>query len=143
MAAKIQAVIGQYGCAVSTKAQEVLAEPVDFMSARDANVDAVREKLRKRSIVGQQKYGLTTERKDLSSLDWLIHLQEELMDAAVYIEAANSHPQAQQADKVLALIAKWRENSTGTKDRHWDEPLLRSCADELEAALGAKPTAER
>lgn len=72
------------------------AEEIDFMSARDANVDAVREKLRQRSIVGQQKYGLTTERKDLSLKEWLTHLQEELMDAAVYIEAANAQHQREK-----------------------------------------------
>lgn len=34
------------------------------------------------------KYGTTTERTDLALVDWLRHLQEELLDAAVYIEAA-------------------------------------------------------
>ena len=53
----------------------------------DRNVEAVRAKLLARSAVGLQKYGVTTERKDLAPLDWLRHLQEELMDACVYIEA--------------------------------------------------------
>lgn len=54
----------------------------------DPNVEAVRAKLLDRSQVGILKYGVTTERGDLSLRDWLTHLQEELMDAAVYIEAA-------------------------------------------------------
>ncbi len=54
----------------------------------DANVEAVRKKLLCRSQVGVIKYGTTTERGDLSPTDWLTHLQEELLDAAVYIEAA-------------------------------------------------------
>jgi hypothetical protein len=29
---------------------------------------------------------VNTERQDLSNLEWLQHLQEELMDASVYIE---------------------------------------------------------
>lgn len=33
-----------------------------------------------------KKYGKTLERNDLSEEDWLIHLQEELMDASLYIE---------------------------------------------------------
>ena len=53
----------------------------------DANVEAVRQMLLERSRAGLNKYGVTTERKDLSLLDWLQHLQEELCDAAVYVEA--------------------------------------------------------
>ena len=45
-------------------------------------------KLLDRSRVGFKKYGVTTERVDLELVDWLRHLQEELLDAAVYIEAA-------------------------------------------------------
>ena len=57
-------------------------------SSPDANVEAIRAKLLERSKVGLKKYGVTTERDDLDLAAWLIHLQEELMDAAVYIEAA-------------------------------------------------------
>ena len=39
-----------------------------------------------RAEVGEKKYGVTMERTDLNKLDWLFHLQEELLDAAVYIE---------------------------------------------------------
>lgn len=58
------------------------------MSSPDRNVEAVRQKLLERSEVGIRKYQTTTERQDLSVCDWLRHLQEELMDGAVYIEAA-------------------------------------------------------
>ncbi len=57
-------------------------------AGQDANVERVRAKLHERSQVGIAKYGVTTERGDLSLRDWLTHLQEELMDAAVYVEAA-------------------------------------------------------
>ena len=43
--------------------------------------------LKQRSMVGLNKYGTTTMRDDLFLLDWLQHLQEELCDAAVYVEA--------------------------------------------------------
>jgi|TARA_R100001460_G_scaffold105563_2_gene152342 hypothetical protein len=43
-------------------------------------------KIRERAKVGKGKYGVTMERGDLSLHDWLTHLQEELMDAAVYVE---------------------------------------------------------
>lgn len=45
-------------------------------------------KLRERETKGQLKYGTTMDRTDLNLQQWLTHLQEELMDATVYIEAA-------------------------------------------------------
>ena len=43
-------------------------------------------KIIERAKVGKRKYGVTMEREDLNVHDWLTHLQEELMDAAVYVE---------------------------------------------------------
>jgi hypothetical protein len=48
--------------------------------------ESVINKIRERSKIGENKYGVTMERKDLSFLQWVKHLQEELMDAAVYAE---------------------------------------------------------
>jgi len=53
----------------------------------DKIVNRVIEGYQQRSKVGIDKYGTTLERNDLSRLDWLQHLQEELMDATLYIEA--------------------------------------------------------
>lgn len=39
-----------------------------------------------RSERGIKKYGRTLDRDDLNLIDWLNHLQEELMDATLYIE---------------------------------------------------------
>ena len=52
----------------------------------DKNVENVVKQLRDREEEGLRKYGVNTERTDLTSLEWLQHLQEELMDASVYIE---------------------------------------------------------
>ena len=52
----------------------------------DKNVENVVKQLRDREEEGLLKYGVSTERTDLSTLEWLQHLQEELMDASVYIE---------------------------------------------------------
>ena len=52
----------------------------------DKNVEDVVSQLREREKRGLSKYGVNTERTDLSTLEWLQHLQEELMDAAVYVE---------------------------------------------------------
>jgi len=48
--------------------------------------DKVIEKINERAALGLEKYGVTMERGDLSLEEWLIHLQEELMDASVYVE---------------------------------------------------------
>ena len=56
----------------------------------DRNVKNVITQLRSREEKGMSKYGVNTERKDLSTLEWLQHLQEELMDATVYIEKLKS-----------------------------------------------------
>jgi hypothetical protein len=47
---------------------------------------SVIEKIKSRANTGLVKYGTTLERKDLSTLDWLIHCQEEMLDAANYLE---------------------------------------------------------
>ena len=52
----------------------------------DSNVENVVKQLRDREEQGLRKYGVNTERTDLTTLEWLQHLQEELMDASVYIE---------------------------------------------------------
>ena len=43
-------------------------------------------KIQARAEVGKKKYGVTMEREDLSTEEWLNHLQQELMDASVYVE---------------------------------------------------------
>ena len=43
-------------------------------------------KIQARSDKGIAKYGVTMEREDLSITEWLTHLQEERMDAILYVE---------------------------------------------------------
>lgn len=54
----------------------------------DPVVEQVRQKLLSRSQAGIAKYSTTLERDDLLLVDWLTHLQEELLDAANYVQAA-------------------------------------------------------
>lgn len=54
----------------------------------DRNVEAVKAKMDARAKLGFKKYGVTTERTDLSLLDWLRHAQQESMDQVIYLEAA-------------------------------------------------------
>ena len=53
---------------------------------KDSIVESVITQFKSRSQRGIDKYGVTLDRTDLNTLEWLIHLQEELMDATLYIE---------------------------------------------------------
>ena len=55
------------------------------MKSPDNNVNQICDEFVRRSEHGYKKYGVTTERNDLSFEQWLQHLKEELMDAVVYI----------------------------------------------------------
>lgn len=52
----------------------------------DSVVTSVLESFKSRASVGQKKYGTNLDRTDLKTLDWIQHLQEELMDATLYLE---------------------------------------------------------
>lgn len=52
----------------------------------DENVSNVVRQMLQRADRGMKKYGCNTERTDIDLIGWLQHLQEELMDACVYIE---------------------------------------------------------
>ena len=54
--------------------------------AKDSIVESVVKSYKQRSKVGIKKYNKTMDRNDLSPLEWLQHLQEELMDATLYLE---------------------------------------------------------
>jgi hypothetical protein len=56
----------------------------------DPVVESVIQKFKSRSEVGQRKYGTTLERNNLPFLDWVNHMQEELMDAILYLEKMKS-----------------------------------------------------
>ncbi len=56
----------------------------------DKVVTKVINSFRERSEQGINKYGTTLQRDDLSPLEWMQHLQEELMDATLYIEVLKS-----------------------------------------------------
>lgn len=55
---------------------------------RDPVVERVVDKFVGRSDVGYKKYGVTLEDDPSKMLEWLNHLQEELMDAVLYLQKA-------------------------------------------------------
>lgn len=56
------------------------------MNSGDTIVDSVIQKFLQRSARGQAKYGTTLDRTDLSTEDWILKAQEELMDGILYLE---------------------------------------------------------
>jgi hypothetical protein len=56
----------------------------------DKIVEDVIAKYRQRSEVGISKYGTTLDENKATLIEWLTHLQEELMDATLYIEKLKS-----------------------------------------------------
>ena len=56
-----------------------------------------------RSQTGIKKYGRTLDRDDLNFLDWLTHLQEELMDATLYIEKLKNETQKKSIIELMNM----------------------------------------
>ena len=52
----------------------------------DSIVASVIASFKQRSEFGQKKYGTNLDRTDLNFLQWVQHMQEELMDAILYLE---------------------------------------------------------
>lgn len=84
---------------------------------RDKIIQQVVEKFQERSDVGYKKYGVTLHDDEPNMHKWLNHLQEELMDAANYIEKIRAV--LIEEDK---KISKYPESSwtSDTTDKNWD-----------------------
>ena len=52
----------------------------------DSVVGSVISKFLERSRIGKEKYGTDLDRTDLSLYEWIVHAQEEHMDAILYLE---------------------------------------------------------
>jgi len=65
---------------------EVEIIPEEKPIQTDPILTKVMTKYYDRSEQGIKKYGTTLENNSLPLIDWLNHLQEELMDATLYIE---------------------------------------------------------
>jgi len=53
---------------------------------RDPVVERVVDKFISRSDIGYRKYGVTLEDDKSNIFQWINHLQEELMDATLYLQ---------------------------------------------------------
>jgi hypothetical protein len=52
----------------------------------DSVVTSVIDQFAQRSMVGLKKYGTDLDRKDLTTLEWIEHAKQELMDGILYLE---------------------------------------------------------
>jgi len=73
--------------------------------------DEVCEEIQARAKRGLNKYGVTMEREDLDIHEWLQHLLEELLDAAVYVKRLQKEygEITKNLDKALELTEEIRE----------------------------------
>ncbi len=108
----------------------------------DPIVDAVCAKLQSRSAVGIKKYGTTLAGNYATVKEKLIHIQEELMDAANYVEwllqeeeMATTKEIVNAAMKPLGIDIEWEERET------MPTPMTIEMEDNArQAALDAIPT---
>ena len=96
------------------------------MTFRDPVVERVCDKFVSRSDVGFNKYGQTLDserRTDVKGLaDYLLDVQEELMDAVLYIQAAREELQ----DNLVKQAIKHADHaafSSSSAQLDWDDAL--------------------
>ncbi len=65
---------------------------------RDPVVERVVDKFVGRSDVGYKKYGVTLDKDPSEMLEWLNHLQEELMDAILYLQKAKEKYETERSE---------------------------------------------
>ncbi len=70
-----------------------------IINFRDPVVERVVDKFVDRSDVGYEKYGVTLEDDPSKMLEWLNHLQEELMDAVLYLQKAKETYETQSSEE--------------------------------------------
>jgi|TARA_B110000908_G_scaffold93823_1_gene111182 hypothetical protein len=70
-----------------------------IINFRDPVVERVVDKFVERSDVGFEKYGVTLEDDPSDMFAWLNHLQEEMMDAVLYLQKAKQQYEAQRTEK--------------------------------------------
>ena len=87
----------KYGQIIKQTMKDKIYEQMEWIETtteqrpvKDFIVESVIDQFKDRSNIGIKKYGVTLDREDLTMLEGLIHLQQELMDATLYIEKLKS-----------------------------------------------------
>jgi|TARA_B100001093_G_scaffold502842_1_gene556354 hypothetical protein len=78
---------------------------------RDPVVERVVNKFVTRSDVGYAKYGITLEDDKSNIFQWLNHLQEELMDAVLYLQKLKETTTEEMEEALLRQIKVHEEET--------------------------------
>lgn len=91
--------------------REALESLVTRMGSAPGVLRAVLDAQVSRTRVGFEKYQQTVDRQDLTEEQWLQHLEQELLDASLYIEAARRRALMNRdaVSRVAALEAEIHE----------------------------------
>lgn len=65
---------------------------------KDTIVESVVNQFKQRSETGIKKYGVTLDRTDLSTLEWMVNFREELQDGLLYLERIIQDTQKEQKE---------------------------------------------
>mgnify|MGYP003625191452 CR=1 FL=1 len=79
---------------------------IDF---RDPVVERVVDKFVSRSDVGYEKYGVTLNNDKSNLFAWINHLQEELMDAVLYMQKLKETTTEELMDALATPLSKENE----------------------------------
>jgi len=78
---------------------------------RDPVVERVVDKFVSRSDVGFAKYGVTLEDDKSNLFEWINHLQEELMDAVLYLQKLKESSAEELQEALLKNIEVYEETA--------------------------------
>ena len=78
---------------------------------RDPVVERVVDKFVSRSDVGFAKYGVTLEDDKSNLFEWINHLQEELMDAVLYMQKLKESSTEEMQEALLKNIEVYEKTT--------------------------------
>ena len=78
---------------------------------RDPVVERVVDKFISRSDIGYKKYGVTLEDDKSNIFEWVNHLQEELMDAVLYLQKLKETSAEELQEALLKSIEVHEEET--------------------------------
>jgi len=88
------------------------------LQVEDPIVLKVMSKFYDRSQRGIEKYGTMLTRTDLDFIDWVTHLQEEMLDAALYCERLKDEYKKNKKDAIIQLMnSEYDEMLNDNKDK--------------------------
>lgn len=115
-------------------------DPIVFPNLNeDSIVKSVIDSFKERSEAGFKKYGTNLDRNDLSVLEWLQHLQEELQDAILYAEKLKNEEKKETSYPLIKVKNVSISSPNGTLYfRSAEEVVLKYSLDGTELILQIK-----